>query len=114
MTQSQLESLKLGLPGNDSTLLMVEGALAWVEGNTSYTFDYESLENTPANVRLFIVKFVECMSMSAGVASESIDGLSQSFNSNTADKLLWNYAESLLSGWLKPSCTFVQAVSRWA
>lgn len=116
MTSEQLEGLNLGLPNNAETLLMVESGLQWVLDNTTLEFDINNIEELkalPAPVRLFVIKFCEAMSISAGVASESIEGLSQSFNSGDKSALLWEIAESLLGKWLVSPVRFVSAVSRW-
>lgn len=117
MTSEQVKNLKLGIPLNDFSLLIVESALTWVLDNTTLEFDItndEDLENLPANVRLFAVKYHELMTASEGVTSESIEGLSQSFNTSNKSGLIWQIAESLLAKWLKSPVSFVPAVSRWA
>lgn len=117
MTQSLLESLNLGLPNNAATALMVESALQWVQDNTTFEFDIDSEEDIkalPAQVRLFVLKYNELMSISAGVSSESIEGLSQSFNSGDKSALLWDIAAGLLDKWLVSPVQFVSAKKRWA
>lgn len=117
MTQSQLESLKLGLPLNAETCLMVESGLQWVLENTTLTFDLqneEELEALPPQVRLFLLKYNEAMSISSGVSSESIEGLSQSFSSVDKSALLWDIAYSLLGKWLISPVRFVTAQKRWS
>lgn len=117
MTKEQAAKLNLGIPLNDSVLLIVESALTWVLDNTTLDFDInkdEDLTQLPANVRLFVVKYHELMSTSEGVTSESIEGLSQSFNTSNKSGLIWQIAESLLTKWLKSPVSFVPAVSRWA
>jgi hypothetical protein len=59
------------------------------------------------------MKYFDVMMMGAGVTSESIGGLSQSFDSTSKDNLLWQYAESLLGKWLKSQMSFVQAKRKW-
>ena len=116
MTQEQLESLNLGLPNDAETLLMVESALQWVLDNTNLTFDITDIEELtalPAPVRLFVLKYNELLSVSAGVQSESIEGLSQSFNSGDKSALLWEIAESLLGKWLVSPVRFVAATKAW-
>lgn len=116
MTNAQAEVLNLGLPNNAETLLMIESALNWVLDNTTLKFDIdkdEDLKALPAQVRLFVLKYNELMSISAGVASESIEGLSQSFNSGDKSALLWEIAESLLGKWLVSPVKFVAATNRW-
>lgn len=116
MTNEQLESLNLGLPNNAKTCLIVESAFSWVLEHTTLDFDMNNIEELkalPAPVRLFVLKYNEIMSSSAGVASESIDGLSQSFHSGDKSALLWEIADSLLGKWLVSPVRFVAAVRRW-
>ena len=116
MKNEQAEALNLGIPINAETCLLIESALSWVLDNTTLKFDIENTEELkalPAQVRLFVLKYNELMSISAGVASESIEGLSQSFNSGDKSGLLWELAESLLGKWLVSPVKFVAAVNRW-
>lgn len=117
MTVEQIQLLKLGIaPVNDRTILMVESALHWVLDNTTLEFDCENNEDLKAlhpNVRLFVLKYFDAMSIQAGVASESISGLSQSFRTDTAGNLIWQYAEELLSEWLCSRVRFVSAKRKW-
>lgn len=117
MTAEQIKSLKLGIaPINDRAILLVESALRWVLDNTTLKFDYEKDEDLKAlqpNVRLFVLKYFDAMSMQAGVASESISGLSQSFKTDSASALIWQYAEELLREWLRSPVRYVQAKRRW-
>jgi hypothetical protein len=86
-----------------------------VNSNTSLDIDVdndEQLESLPANVRLFINKYYELMSLRRGVASESISGLSQSFTTvSSAD--IWAIAEELLSDVLYSQVKFVPAKRAW-
>ncbi len=116
LTSEQAESLKLGILLTDGNLLKVESAFEWISDNTTLEIDItdiDALEALPASVRLFIVRFVEIMSMGAGVQSESAEGLSQSFSSTDKGTLIWQYAEELLGKWLKSSVRFVTAEKRW-
>lgn len=116
MTSQQLESLGLGLANNAGNCLMAESALQWVLDHTTLEFDIENIEELkalPAQVRLFVLKYSEAMSISAGVSSESIEGLSQSFTSGNKSALVWDIAESLLDEWLVSPVKFVAAQNRW-
>lgn len=117
MTANQVEALRLGIaPINDRTILLVESALNWVLDNTTLEFDYnnyEELEKIPANVRLFCVRYIDVMAMQAGVSSESISGLSQSFNTSDKSGLIWQYAEELLGKYLVSRVGFISAQKRW-
>lgn len=117
VTAGHIEVLRLGIkPIDDRLCLLVESGLLWVLKNTTIKFQIDSvedLETLPANVRLFIVKYVELMRLRSGVASESISNLSQSFNSSDISDILWEAAEELLSDVLKSRVTFVDARKRW-
>lgn len=116
MTNEQVESLKLGIaPINDRVCLIVESAFDWIKDNTTLEIDVEDIEALkalPACVKLFVVRFFDVMTMTAGVQSESIEGLSQSFSSDKG-ALIWEYAEELLGKWLKSRVRFVAAQNRW-
>ena len=69
-------------------------ALEWIARNT--TFDV-TLTPLPAGIELFIEKYAQVMELRAGVTSESIAGLSQSFSSGvTVSELLKQYARELI------------------
>lgn len=94
MTIEQVESLNLGINVIDAqTVIMVESALQWISRNTNIATD---LTDPGADIKLFIIKYIEVMGMNSVVSSESLGGMSQSFVVD-ADKfdLLWQYAYSL-------------------
>lgn len=102
---------------DDLTALEAESALDWMAENTTLEFDkgsVESLSALPACAKLFVVKFSETFRLREGVASQSIEGLSQSFNT-AADKstIIWQLARSLLGPYLKSQVRVIPAVRRW-
>lgn len=117
MTKEQIANLKLGIaPIDERTVLIVESGLDWVKQNTTLDFDKnndEDLEALPSCVRLFLTKFFDVQMLGVGVSSESIEGLSQSFSSNDTNALLWQYAQELLSLYLKSRIGFYAAQKRW-
>ncbi len=117
MTTQQIELLRLGIaPIDDRAMLIVESGLEWVKNNTTLKFDMnndEDLKSLPSCVRLFLVKFFDVQMISAGVTSESIEGLSQSFDTGDKSAMIWQFAEELLSPYLKSSVRFVSAKKRW-
>ena len=117
MTIEQAKTLNLGInPITEKTCLIIESAFSWVLANTTLKFDIndiETLKALPAQVRLFVSEYNDILSRSAGVASESIEGLSQSFRSDSKTSLLWELAENLLGEWLVSPVTFVSASNRW-
>jgi len=99
-----------------SSVLIGNAALEWLSENTTLTVDLndvKTLEALPFAAKLFVSKFDEITSASSIVASESIEGLSQSFNQTDKGTLLWQTAEQLLSGYLKGRIRFVAAERKW-
>ena len=86
-------------------------ALEWIEKHT--TIDINDVTKLSASAKLFIRKYDEIYSMRSGVSSQSIEGLSQSFNSGGQSALVWQAAEDLLGDYLKARVSFVPATSRW-
>lgn len=117
MKKEQIELLELGISPIDArVILVIESGLEWVKANTTLNFDVnndEELKSLPAGVRLFLVKFFDVNMLSGGVSSESIDGLSQSFDTTDKSALIWQFAQELLSPYLKSQISFVAAQRRW-
>lgn len=93
----------LGLPIeniDDKVCLYINAALDWLEQNTTLYFDkddVDSVKSLPSGANLFIISFIEIMSQNSIVASESIAGMSQSFNIKNKDILVSDLASTLLS-----------------
>lgn len=118
MNAEELIAAGIPLSGNDAMeLLRAEAALDWMAESTTLKFDKadaKSLEALPACAKLFVVKFGETMRLRSGVTSQSIEGLSQSFDSgNSTDDLIMSLAKSLLGSYLKSQVTIFQAKRRW-
>lgn len=115
ITDEQIKILNLGIqPINDRICLLVENALIWVQKNTKITFDIEDLTTLTADIRLFIVKYVEVMRLRAGITSESIGGLTQSFDTKDLNTAMWQIAtEVFTDDELLPNCEFIGAKNRW-
>lgn len=117
MTAQQIEKLNLGiLPIDTRTTLVIESGLEWVLHNTTLVFDMnkdEDLEALPSSVRLFLIKFFDVQMLSTGVTSESIEGLSQSFDTGDKSALIWQFAQELLGTYLKCGVRFFAAQKRW-
>lgn len=116
MTKQQIELLRLGItPIDDRVILTIESGLEWLLDNTTLEFDMnsdEDLKALPSKVRLFLVAFNDIQNMGF-VASESIEGLSQSFRTESSDTLVWQKAEELISPLLKSRVRFVTAKRKW-
>lgn len=117
LTAERIELLHLGIsPIDDRVCLIVESGLEWVKNNTTLEFDTnkdDDLIALPSVVRLFLVKFFDVNMISAGVASESIEGLSQSFDTSDKSAMIWQFAEELLTPYLKSRIRFVTAQRKW-
>lgn len=116
MTTEQIENLELDIPINARTRLIIESAFEWLKENTTLEFDTETgegVERLPAGAKLFIIKFYDIQMLSVGVTSESIEGLSQSFDTADKNALIWQIAEGLLYPYLKSRVRFVAAERKW-
>lgn len=99
-----------------SDVLAGNAALEWINENTTLTIDlndFNSINNMPNAAKLFVVKYTEISTVNASVASESIEGLSQSFKSGNSNNMIWDIAESLLGQYLKSKVKFTPVNSRW-
>lgn len=112
LTSQQIQNLNLGIiPLDDRAVLHVNAALEWLAENT--TINTEDVENLPFRAKLFMSKYTEIFSIRAGVTSESIEGLSQSFASGNQTNLIWDMANDLLAADLKSRIRFVPAQQRY-
>lgn len=104
-----------GIPIGDSatSLLYAEAALDWLKENTTLEINQTDLSSLPAGAKLFITKYGEIMSTNAMVTSESIGGMSQSFNTANKSGLIYDLAYDLLGQYMKSQVTFTAAQKRW-
>lgn len=96
--------------------ILANAALEWISTNTTLTVDLNdatTLGNLPYTAIAFIAKFEKVMSASSTVQSQSIDGLSQTFKTGDKSDMIWDLANTLLSGYLKGQIRFVTAKRRW-
>lgn len=90
--------------------LIRKSAFEWIEKNTNFDVTVEPL---PASIEMFIEKYGEVMGLRPGVSSESISGLSQSFNGDISS-LLKQYASELIGEeYMVSEVRFVKAVERY-
>ena len=109
--RSNFNNLPLDIE-NPEVVIMAESALSWIAENTSIVFDPEA--ELPSNVKLFVIKYCELMSVRTGVASESVGGMSQSFSTTGGTgSLLADLAKQLFGSAYKSRNKFVSAVNRW-
>lgn len=86
-------------------------ALEWLQNNTTLN---NIVEPFPAGIEIFIEKYGEVMGLRAGVASESISGLSQSFNVENISTLLKQYATELIgSEYMRSDIKVFPALDKW-
>lgn len=111
MTKAELEKLNLGLTLDAKTEITLNAGVEWIAENT--TIDTKNIETFPNCAKLFLIKFCDIQNMKSGISSESIEGLSLSFDTGNRNNLLWQIAEELLGGYLKGRVRFVAATSRW-
>lgn len=115
MTREQAESLKLGIQISDKTLIIIDSSLDIVLSRTSIKFDKNNLEELkmiPARAKLFIIKYIELMSLTEGVSSQSISNLSMSFSQDKNERLN-NLLEETLGNDMLSDVQFAEAVNRW-
>lgn len=96
--------------------LVRKAALEWLDEYTTLDIDPESPEaytSLPARAQLFVEKYTELLTRRTGVASQSIEGLSQSFGSTDSSTLIWQLANTLLQRDLKSQVRVFPAVRRW-
>lgn len=114
MTTEQLTNYKIPIKVNEESCLLVESAIEWINSNTSLHYDLDNLpESLPSNVKLFISKYCELIGLRPGISSESISGLSQSFDSTDKGLLLRQYAKAILGDSVMSDVTFFSAKKRW-
>jgi len=111
MTKQELTNLNLGLTINAQTEIMLNAGVEWLENNT--TIDITNIEKFPSGAKLFLIKFCDIQKMQTGVSSESIEGLSLSFDTSNKSDMLWQLADELLGSYLKGRVRFVAASGRW-
>lgn len=97
--------------------LFVKAALEWIIDHTTIEVDLENLEaykKLPARVQLFVQKYSELMQHKTGVTSQSIEGLSMSFDtSGDVNTSIWALANALLNDDLKSQVRVFPARRRW-
>ena len=96
--------------------IIANAALEWLSENTTLTVDLNdatTLEALPFTAIAFIAKFESIISASSVVASQSMEGLSQSFKTGDKSDMIWDLANSLLGGYLKGKVQFIPATRRW-
>lgn len=112
--------LNMGIPLNgDDTVasLHAEAALDWMQEHTTLEFDkakMESIAALPACAKVFIVKYVEVLQRTTGMISQSIEGMSMSFDaSEDISTTILKLAQTLLQNYLRSQVQAFPAKRRW-
>lgn len=117
MKAEDLIAAGIPIPGNDAhAVLRAEAAFDWMKENTTLQFDTAdeaSIAALPACAKLFVEQFSDLIKQPVGVASQSIEGLSMSFDTTDKATVLWQIARNLLSGYLKSQVRVYPAKRRW-
>lgn len=117
MRAEELVAAGIPLASNDAaSVLRAEAALDWMLEHTTLEFDkadMESINALPACAKLFVEQYSDVIKRRVGVASQSIEGLSQSFSTTDKGTELWQIATSLLGPYLKSQVRVTPARRRW-
>lgn len=98
------------------TSLYLEAGLEWLEEHTTIQLEehtVDCIKALPSKAKLFLLEFSEIMQRESGIESESIPGMSQSFQEKGKDELIWKLAKVLLKGQLQSTVTVLPARKRW-
>lgn len=107
ITQEQFKEL-----GLDVDVLTGNAAIEWIAANT--TIDTTEITTLSASARLFVKKYCELDQNPLGVASESIEGLSQSFHKqDSGEDAIWDLAQKYIGQFLQSRVRFVTAKKKW-
>lgn len=108
---------QIGLTGklHESDSVVFNAGLEWLSSNTDLQTDTEdAVLALPASAWAFLWKYVSLIGQSGRViASESIGGLSRSYQSEDLTAALGKLAEQLLPGHFKGGVRSVSDYSRW-
>lgn len=119
MTLEELKALELPIDADKTAALYVGAAVDWLIEHTKLEIDKnnltESIKALPDGAKLFLCQYGEIMGQSGIVASESVAGMSQSFNTTTSKQaLLWQLAIDLIGvKYLKSQIRSVPNTSKW-
>lgn len=108
--QKLLEAI--GLPDTPENKIYAGAAIKWLAKHTTCKVDSEELA---PDVQLFILKYSELMTNRAGVTSESIGGMSQSFaTGHKLENEIYGLAVAILGlEDIKSTVTVFSGESRW-
>lgn len=91
------------------TLLMADAALEWIADHTTLDVSVD----LPPGAKVFVLKYIALMRQTAGVTSESLAGMSQSFDTTEKGLQFMQLAHELMGAYMKSDVHFVSAKGRW-
>lgn len=104
---------KLSLDDTVYNRLLVGSAVEWINTHTTLSIA-EDASDIPDSALLFILKYRDVLKQDKTIASESAQGLSQSFNtSQTLSVSLYEIASELLAPYLVSTVKVVAGTERW-
>lgn len=110
MTAADWETAGVPLPdGQPETILLANAALEWIGEHTTLDVSKE----LPSGAKVFVMKYIALMQQTDGITSESLAGMSQSFDTTEKDLQLLRLARELMSTYMKSDVRFVSAKGRW-
>ena len=112
ITKAQFEEHQIAIKDE----IIANSALEWIAENTTLAVDLNdatTLDALPFSAVVFIRKYESILSASSVVQSQSIEGLSQSFNTGDKSDMISDLANTLLGGYLKGKIRFVPAKRSW-
>lgn len=113
ITAEVIANAGISIDSDDLTALnIVDAALDYIAENSTIKVDKSDLSSLPAAAKIFIVKFSEIINRT-GISSESMSGMSQSFESGSTDSLLLDLFNTLLGKYAKSQMHIVQCTRRW-
>ncbi len=103
--------------GDAVAALRADAALDWLAEHTTLEFDRaraQIIAELPACAKIFVLKFSELIKRKSGLASQSIEGLSQSFDAGGGvEASVWALTNALLSGYVKSQVRVFPARKKW-
>lgn len=110
MTAAEWAAAGVLLPDEQpQTALLADAALEWITEHTTL----KSAAELPPSAKVFLLKYMVLMQQSTGVTSESLAGMSQSFDTTEKGLQLVQLARELMGAYMNSDVHFVSAKGRW-
>lgn len=114
LTPEQLVQAGIFMEADVQDCLWVESGIGWLKVHTTLPLEQingDTVMQLPAGAKLFLQQYCDLMQR-GGVASEQIEGLSQSFTADGLESLLIQLAQNLLPEYFI-AFRFVPKVQQW-